>query len=160
MARAVELDREHGLPPAEDKLALFDQQGREAGEQYLAAVSMAVDRFVQRDVGAASEIIVLVPGPDRGKALEQAFEIPDQQGLVLVDRKADGRMQRLQVHAADLQSGSTDLVAKPIGYVDKLGRVTGLEAKALDDHDLASKARSRSSRVCGAACSEAAAEDI
>src|SRR5882762_10084512 len=121
---------------------------------------MAVLWLVLRDVEPAREVVVLVARACRGKSLEQSLEVPKQQRLVLVDRDPERRVQRLNVDPPDPQPRLSDLVAQPVGDVDEFGRVLGLEAQALADHHLASKARRSSSRVWGAGRSEAAADDI
>ena len=83
MARAVELDCEHRLPATHDQPPFFDEQRQKAGEEQLAAVRVAVHRFVDRDLEAAREVVVLIAGVARREALEQMLEITKQQRLVL-----------------------------------------------------------------------------
>src|SRR5256886_13229507 len=83
-ARAVQLDGKHRLPPAQDQLAILHHQSGEGAQKELAAVSVSVDRLVERDVEAASEVVVLVARAGRSQAFEQTLEIAQQQRLGFV----------------------------------------------------------------------------
>src|SRR5207302_517085 len=147
VARAVELDSQHRLPATHDQPPFFDEQRQKAGEEQLAAVRVAVHRFVDRDLEAAREVVVLVAGVARREALEQMLEITKQQRLVLVDREAEGGMQRLQMNASGPQAGSHNLVADPLGEVDELGGVRSVEPQASRDHLPAANAWTSRSRT-------------
>src|SRR5258708_977152 len=122
---------------------------------------MTVHRLVHGDVHAAREVVVLVARTRRGDPFEKALEVAEQQRLVFVDSEAERCVERLEMQAAHPHAGSTHLFTQAIRDVDEFGGPRGLEAKALADHQLASKARSKSSRVrgAGAELSEAAAAD-
>src|SRR4029077_11897227 len=86
--------------------------------------------------------------------------VTKQKGFVLVDGDSDGRMKRLQVHAAHPEVGFAHLLAQALGDVDELRWMRGLEAQPLGDHHSARNAPSSSSRAGVVARPEAAAYDI
>src|SRR5256885_8068112 len=157
-ARAVQLDSKHRLPPAQDQLAILHHQGGEGAQKGLAAVSVSVDRLVERDVEAACEVVVLVARAGRSEALEQTLEIAQQQRLVFVDRDPDGGVQRLQVDAAVAQAAPAYLVADTVRDVDELRGVHGGEFEPPVAQLAAPSDCWRSCRVAGAGwCAAAAA---
>src|SRR5258708_4325596 len=122
---------------------------------------MTVHRLVHGDVHTAGEVVVLVACTRRGDPFEKTLKVAKQQRLVFVDSEAERCVERLEMQAAHPHARPAHLVAKTIGDVDEFSGARGLEAKPLADHQLASKARSRSSRVGGAGTElpEAAAAD-
>src|SRR5437773_486849 len=159
MARTVELDGEHRLPASEHHAPILDEQRREGAQQELAAVRVSVDGLVERDVEPALEVVMLVPGARRCQALEQAFEVAQQQRLVFVDGEAEGRVQRLQIDAAGAQPGAANLLLDALCDVDELGGVRGRELEPVGAHLDTPRASCRSSRAGGAGASEAAADE-
>ena len=158
VTRSVELDREDRLPAPQDEMAVFDHQRGEGAEKQLPAVGMPVDRLVERDVEAACEVVVLVTGTRRRQALQQAFEVAQQQRLVLVDREAERGVQRLEVDAAVAQPRAAHLVPDAGGDVDELGGPGGRELEAVRAHAVAPRDSCSSCRAGAACTAEAAAE--
>ena len=72
----------------------------------------------------------------RGDPLQHRREVAQEQRLVLVDGQAEGRVQRLQVHAARREAGALHLLPDAVGEVDELGRACALKAQAARDHRL------------------------
>src|SRR5256885_6359013 len=158
LARAVQLDSKHRLPPAQDQLAILHHQGGEGAQKGLAAVSVSLDRLVERDGEAAWEVVVLVARAGRSEAFEQPLEFAQQQRLVFVDRDPAGGVQRLQVAAAVAQAAPAYLVADAVRDVDELGGVRAGEFEPAVAQLAAPSDCWRSSRVAGAGwCAAAAA---
>src|SRR6267378_1927483 len=120
---------------------------------------MTVDGLINPDVEAAREVVVLVARTGRRDPLEQRLEVAQQERLVFVDREAERRVQRLQMHAAVAQSGALHLVPDAIGDVDELCGVRGGELETVGRHRAASRDCWSRTRVAGAGCSDAAADD-
>lgn len=91
---------------------------------------VSVDGLVERDVDTAREIVVLVGGVARSKALEHGLKVVQQQRLVLIDRDAERRMQRLQVDAASDEARAPHMLANLLRQIDELSPVRAFEPEA------------------------------
>src|SRR6266852_7596246 len=140
MARTIQLDGEHRLPAPKHELGVLDQQRREAREQELAAVSVAVNRLVHFYFKASREIVVLVSGVAGREALQQVLEVVKEQGLVFIYCEAERRVQRLQVDPPSPQAGFPHLFAQPLGQVDEFGGTRSFESQPPGDHAEVAKA--------------------
>src|SRR5712664_1538811 len=159
MARTVELHGEDRLPAPKHELAFLDQQRCEAGQQQLAAVRVAVDRLVDRDLEASREVVVLVAGVAGREALEQLLEVAQEQRLVFVDGESERGVHRLQVDAAGPEARPAHFLADELGDVDEFGGVRRFESQPPGDHAVADKACTRSSRTGRLGLPDAAAVD-
>ena len=110
-------------------------------------MGMTVHRLVESDVEPPGEVVVLVARATRRETLQEGLEVTQQERLVLIDRQAYGRVERLKIDAAEAEACAADLVAELGGDVDELRGAGGLEPEPLGDHRPLSRAPTRSSRT-------------